>query len=234
MKIATRDLEVIAFVARFGQVTRKQIRETVFAANKSATPCDRVVSALVKDKMLAEVGRPVRGGRYGGQGPIIYQIGPAGWNAAKTEGSFWLSRSIKPHSLAIAEVYVDISSRLKVIRFEAEPDSHTRVNYVPLNPDMYMELEINGQRARVWLEIDLGSERPKQLKEKMERYCHAWNGAGKTWTPFPWVWFVVPDLRRQREIESLIRLQPIDAQPMFHASTFESLVSDLVAEPLRT
>jgi len=227
MKIKPRDLEVIAFVARFGQVTRKQIRAVVFASNKSATPCDRAVSRLVKDRLLAEVERPTQGGRRGGQGPIVYQIGPAGWKVAQTEGSFWLARSVKFHSLAIADVYVDISTHLNVVRFETEPDSHEKINYVAIQPDLYVELDLGRHVLRAWLEIDLGSERPKQLKDKLARYNHAWSGAPDRWNPWPLVVWVVPDAKRRAELESLIKLEPAESQGMYRVCLFEDVVRTL-------
>lgn len=227
MKIKSRDLEVIAFVARFGQATRAQIRSVVFKDNKSSTPCDRVVTRLVRDRLLAEVERPRQGGRRGGQGPIVYQIGPAGWKVAETEGSFWLSRSVKFHSLAIADVYVDINDHLKVIRFECEPDSHEKINYVAIQADLYVELDLGRHVLRAWLEVDLGSERPRQLREKMSRYHHAWSGAPDKWNPFPLVVWVVPDLRRKKELLSLIALEPAESRPMYRVCLFENLVEEL-------
>jgi hypothetical protein len=226
--IPTRDLDVIAFVARFGQVTRKQIRAAVFTENKSDTPCDRTVKRLVDKRLLAIVEQATPGGRRGGRGQDVLQIGPTGWKVAATEGSFWLSRSVKLHSLAITDVYVDISSRLNVIRFECEPDSHEKINYVPIQPDLYVELDLGQHVLRTWLEVDLGSERPKQLKDKMSRYYHAWSGAPDKWRPWPLVVWVVPDEKRRAEIESLIRLEPAESQAMYRVTLFENVVPTLL------
>lgn len=187
------------------------------------------MSRLVAQKLLARVEIRTVGGANGGSGQYVYQVGPAGWKLAETEGSFWLGRSVKYHSLAIADVYCDINARLNIVRYETEPDTHVKINYVPLLPDMYVEIELGNLTRRAWLEIDLGTERPKQLKDKMSRYHHAWNGAGEKWNPWPYVVWCVPDMKRRAELESLIKLEPVDSQAMYRVAVFEHVVPTLTS-----
>lgn len=229
MRLNTRDHQIIAFVARFGQVTKHHVRAAVFDANASSTPCDRAMKRLVDQKLLARVEIRTVGGANGGSGQHVYQVGSAGWRLAETEGSFWLSRSVKYHSLAIADVYVDVSKNLKLVRWESEPDTHVKINYVPLLPDLYLELDLGHLTRRCWVEVDLGTERPKQLREKMDRYHHAWSGASEKWNPWPLVVWVVPDEKRKRELLSLIALEPKESQPMYRVATFENVVEVLAA-----
>lgn len=232
MKLSIRDQQIIAFVARFGQVTKQHVRHALFDT-KSATPCDRAIKRLTDQKLLARVEIRTVGGANGGSGQYVYQVGPAGWKLANTEGSFWLSRSVKYHSLAIADVYCDIKQHLIVITFDTEPDSHQKINYVPLMPDLYVELDLGGITRRAWLEVDLGTERPKQLREKMSRYHHAWSGAGEQWNPWPLVVWCVPDLKRARELFALIGLQPKESQPMYRVALFGEVVQVLSERRMR-
>lgn len=227
MRVSTRDLQIISFVARFGQVTADHVREFIFKDNASKTPCDRAMTRLVSQKLLVRIEKRTVGGAKGGSGQYVYQIGPAGWKLAQTEGSYWQARSVNYHSLAIAEVFVAIQSALDVIRYETEPDSHVKVNYIPLLPDLYVELKIGTKERRAWLEIDLATERPKQLKDKLRRYHEAWNGAGEQWDPWPWVVWVVPDEKRKAELESLIAQTPKESRPMFKTALFDDVVEVL-------
>lgn len=230
MHVSRRDLDVISFVARFGQVTRLQLRTTVFRTCRSGTPVDRALKRLVDQRLLARIEIRTVGGSHGGSGQFVYQIGPAGWKLAATEGSFWLAKSVKYHSLAIADVYVDISTNLNIIRYECEPDSHEKINYVAIQPDLYVELDFGKHALRAWLEVDLGSERPKQLKDKLDRYYHAWGGAPDKWNPWPLVCWIVPDTKRRAELESIIKLQPADSQAMYRVCLFEDVVETLRAQ----
>lgn len=227
MRMSNRELQIISFVARFGQVTKQHVRDVIFASNASATPCDRAMSRLVAQKLLARIEIRTVGGANGGSGQFVYQVGPAGWKLAETEGSYWLAKSVKYHSLAIADVFVDINRHVNVVRFETEPDTHQKINYVALQPDLYVELETDQFKRRVWLEVDLGSERPRQLKDKLDRYCMAWNGAGEKWNPWPYVCWVVPDIKRRAELESLIKLEPAESQGMYRVCLFENVVQTL-------
>lgn len=224
MKISPRDLRVISFVGRFGQVLEEQVRRVEFMDNASATPCNRTMNRLVKQKLLARIQIPAIGNVNGGRRPFVYQVGPAGWKLAATEGTYWQARSVNYHSLAIADVYVSIFEKLNIVRFETEPDSHVKINYVPLLPDLYVELKLGDKVRRVWLEIDLGTERPKQLKDKLAKYHHAWDGAGENWNPWPLVCFVVPDLKRKLELESLIAQTHQESRPMFRTALFDDVV----------
>lgn len=224
MKVSTRDLRVISFVARFGQVLEDDVRRVLFASNASATPCNRTLRRLVEGKFLARIEVPGIRNPNGGRRPFVYQVGPAGWKLAKTEGTYWQARSVNQHSLAIASVYVSLFEKLDIITYETEPDSHVKINYVPLLPDLYVKLNLGDKVRQVWLEIDLGTERPKQLKEKLAKYHHAWDGAGENWNPWPLVCFVVPDERRKTELASLIAQTPKESQPMFRLALFDDVV----------
>lgn len=230
MRLRPRQVAILKFVAEFRQVTRKQIRSGVFTTS-SATPCDREVSRLLDRRLIERINIPTTPGALGGRQPDVYQIGPAGWKAAAMDGAYYLSRSIKYHSLAICDTYLRVyhsqSDELRIIRYETEPDSHVKINYAALEPDLYMEFMTARGVLRVWFEIDLGTERPRQLKDKMARYHHALQGASEKWNPWPFVIWVVPDEKRRAELESLIKLEPADSRGMYRVCLFEDVVKTL-------
>jgi hypothetical protein len=229
VSISPRDRLILSFVGRFGQVTTKHIDARFFAGHKSRTSVKETVRRLTRNKLLARIEIRTVGGANGGSGQYVYQIGPAGWKAANMPGTYYAARSVKYHSLAIADVFIEIDARLNVTTFDTEPDSHERVNYVLLEPDLFVVLDLEHVQRRAWLEIDLGTERPKQLREKMGRYYHAWSGAPDRWRPWPFVVWVVPDEKRRAELESLIKLEPAESQGMYRVTLFEDVVETLIA-----
>lgn len=231
MRLSPRDYETIVFVATFGQVTRKQIRRYIFKANKSSTPCDRQVTKLVKHGLLATVELPTVGGARGGSGQHVYQVGQAGWKLSDTRKAYWMATRVNYHSLAIAETFVDIDEHLKMMRFDAEPDSHEKIAWTNLEPDLYVELDMRDQGIlRAWLEVDRATERSKQLKDKMSRYYHAWGEAPEKWRPWPLVVWVVPTAKRRAELESLIKLEPADSRAMYRVCTHDDVVETLLTQ----
>jgi hypothetical protein len=227
MQITSRDLQIIAFVSRFGQVTLKHIEAHFFAGHRSNTSVKVVLRRLVSQKLLVRVERRTVGGARGGSGQYVYQLGYAGWRMSDTKDAYSQARTVNYHSLAIAEVFTSIhraeSDAVQIVRYEVDEESSIKINYIPINPDMYLELRLGAVERRVWVEVDLGTERPKQLKDKLIRYHDAWLNAPDKWNPFPMVVWVLPDEKRKAELESLIAQQPKESQPMYRTATFEDV-----------
>lgn len=231
MQLSTRDRDVVVFVNRFGQVTLDIVRRYLFATNSSKTPCYRVMNRLVSQKLLARVEIPAVGSPNGGRGPFIYQLGSAGFNMAQTEGTYWQARSINYHSLAIADCFVSLSESLDIVRYEADEEASKRIAYVSLEPDLYVLYRLDNREAHAWLEVDLGTERPKQLKGKLKRYHDALEGASDSWRSFwPTVVWVVPDMKRRAELESLIKLEPVESRGMYRVCLFSDVAKTLLTQ----
>lgn len=125
--------------------------------------------------------------------------------------------------LGISQAYVAIKAlehdgRFEVVRYRTEPKNWTTIGQAELRPDLYVELfdTVNQQRYVWWLEVDRGFEQPKQLKEKMVGYYHAWQHSSETdMETFPVVVFLVPDQDRLDEIAKLVRQGAEEAQALF-------------------
>lgn len=179
MKLLERDYRILRLVARFGQLTTAQVRMLVFRENLSDTPCETALRRLVRADLLELVEQPHPGGRRGGRAVNVFQLGKEGWKVF-FDGRRRFSRVINAHSLAIADAYVALRTAehdgwLSVISYATEPDSHLVVAGADLRPDLYVEVGLveRGERLALWLEIDLGTERQKQIIEKIERYVYA-------------------------------------------------------------
>jgi hypothetical protein len=214
-----RDRAVVELVARFRQLSARHVQEALFAGLASKTPGDRTLKRLCERGYLVRLARPV-GGDGGGSNQHVYQLGRVGWRMLGMPGSYWVARSVNRHSLAIADCFVSLTAverggQLTVLRFDTEPDCHRAVGTVRLTPDSYFEVGLWEHRLKfmVFLEVDLGSEHPRVIREKCTRYWQAY----QQWPneSFPYVVYVVPDTQRRQELERVVAAVPDAAQALF-------------------
>lgn len=132
-------------------------------------------------------------------------------------------RSVHYHTLAIADAFIGLKrlereGTIEVIGVATEPDTWRVIAGADLRPDLYVELGIPSKRMSIslWIEIDMGTERQKQLKEKLARYWHAYQHAtAEDMAVYPRVLFLVPDDERLKEINWLINSGPEEARELF-------------------
>ncbi|WOI90200.1 replication-relaxation family protein [Rhodococcus qingshengii] len=218
-------------VSRFGQLSSAHLRALEFHENSSSTPCDRVLLRMHKQKLLRRITTRRVGGWQSGSGHYVYQLGAEGWRYMRREGKPWAYRSIDAHMLAIADCYVaaveaERAGDVRILDVLTEPETWLDVAGADLRPDMRLDIGVVAKRAnlRLWLEIDQGTERRKQLTDKIARYRHAY----RHWTDehegevFPLVLFVAIDNERARELRTLIKQLPDNARGIFDVVTAES------------
>lgn len=225
--IAHRDRKIVTFVSQFDQVTAAHIRRVIFRAHPGRTNCQRALKRLLKQKILARIEVRTVGGAHGGSGQYVYQLGYAGYKMADMEVGH-IARSVKYHSLAIADVYADLyaaqDDHFKIITHENEPDTHRKINGIAVLPDLTILRRLGNKQRPVWFEIDLDTERPKQLRDKLSRYHRAWAAADEGYDPWPLIVWAVPDTKRKLELEALISQQPKESQIMYRVALFGDVV----------
>jgi hypothetical protein len=230
MLVSARDVEIIHLIARFNMLSSGHVNELLFQANTTNVPCNRVLGRLAKNKYLATIEKRMVGGTGGGSGQVCYQLGSKGWALVRREGRYWPFRSVNYHSLAIADAYVKLvraerEGDIEIAGLSTEPDSWLTIAGADLRPDLLIEVAIPAKEMNVtlWLEVDQGTERQKQLKEKLARYWHAYQHATEAdMKVFPVILFLVPDDERVKEINWLINSGPDEAKPLFRVQTQES------------
>lgn len=229
-----RDRQIVQSVARFGQLATAHIASLHFAEAKSHTNMKLALQRLVNQKHLARIERRLVGGSGAGSGQYVYQLGSAGWRASGREGRYWPYRAVNYHTLAIADVYSELLSlqregRIEIQGFTTEPESWTHIAGVDLRPDLFIEVEQkwNTQRLALWIEVDMGTERQKQIKEKLASYWHAYENAPESMSVFPRVLFLAPDDHRAKELRYIVEQGNEDAQALFFISTMASFTGVL-------
>lgn len=212
-----RDLQIVQLAAKFEAVTSAQIGGVLFAANASDTPLKRALRRLLAQKYLARYRWRYLSSNRAGSGSIVYQLGLNGWRFIGYEGAYKRLESFDRHKLAIADLYVALTGLerlglIEVLETETEPNNWRRVGHIELRPDMFGRIRsrVDGSVSRWFLEVDLGSEHERQIKDKASRYRRAWESADVNsldWNPFPRVLFIAQtpdgfdaDIKRKEQL----------------------------------
>lgn len=227
MLILDRDRQLVLSVARFQQLTAGHLRSIHFPDHLSNTPLDRTLKRLVERRFLARIERRMIGGNGAGSGHYVYQLGSAGWALVGREGRYSPYRAVNHHTLAIADAYVELleyerKGSIEILGFHTEPDSWVRIEQVELRPDLFIEIykPFHDITMQLWLEIDMGTERPKQIRQKLADYWHAYSHSSADVMPRATaVLFLSPDEDRAKTLRWIIEQGKEDAQKLFGAFT---------------
>lgn len=234
MRLLERDYHLLSLVARFGQLTTPQIRTLVFPHQKSRTPCDHALHRLTKSGLLELVAQRHPGGSRGGSSVNVLQLGPQGWPLF-FQGRRRASRIIKAHSLAIADVYIALveaerEKRIKILNYATEPDSHLELGGAYLKPDLYVDVAVHradgtAVRRPRWIEVDMGTERQKQVLEQIAAYVAAYEARQEyPLDTFPKVVLLAVNDDRRQEINYWLR-RTKDLPDIFTVGTLDDVLS---------
>jgi hypothetical protein len=229
MELSVRDQQVIRLVAHFQQLSTSHIAVVIFG-ERSATPVDRSLHRLVEQKYLVRIGRRSSNPLKGGAGAHVYQLGPRGWWWTKKPGRFF-KRAVSEHTLKMADVYAELvlAERAGVIKLIHESEWHVLLEYPvaeEIRADIYTELGVYATKRRIhaYLEIDLGTERPRRIEEKLRGYAKEYGSReGGVW---PYVLFIVPDGWRESEINRVIKRNA--HAHLFSVCTFPKVIHSLM------
>lgn len=195
----TTDYTCLWWVSRFKQLRTDQLATLAFPTAKSRTSWDRVLKKLVKNNQLERL-------ETGVTNTNVYQLGVTGWPVFH-DGRRKVRTTVDDHALAIADVYIAVlqasrNGAFKIIEEHTEPDTKQVIANTEVRPDLYLVLEDDPELKplHLWVEVDLGGERQRQLTEKIERYIWAHNGTPE----IPQIVFLCPNEQRVREIYGII------------------------------
>jgi Replication-relaxation len=222
-----RDRAIAHTVARFHQVTAKQLERLYFTKGyvwqgrqrvevesvptTRAARCRRALARLTRWGLVRRLDRPI-GGAPAGSGGYVY-VPPQS-----------RSRSPDDHTLDIAELYVRLVEAadrrsIELLDFRAEPECHFLVGKLRIEPDAYVRLQAQDGRTYQWFaEVDRTTEWNTELARKMRRYWQAYDGwSGST---FPRVLFVMQEEYRAQSVTRLVERLASEARPLFKVVTF--------------
>ncbi|MGC5342224.1 replication-relaxation family protein [Streptomyces sp. AM 4-1-1] len=224
MELTTRDLTILSLVHTFTQLSSTHLKELVFFDRSHSVP-DVVLGRLTRLRYLSRVGRRATG-LQGGSGAYTYQLGRYGRTLLGVEGR--LSPNVNNHALMIADTYLELrraekAGVLNLTRWEIE---------LPVPPsvraDLFVAVDFPQQQrsGAYFLEIDLSTEAPIRIREKIQGYWRAAESSEAN--DFPFVVFVVRHEARKAEIGRIIRGLPAEQQEMVRVFLFAELIPQLI------
>lgn len=223
--LSDRDLDVLRLVARFKQVTSRQVSLLLFEGT-SYTPANRTLRRLTDANYLQRIERRVPGGSRGGSGQYVYSLGRRGFYSFFT-GRYQPARTVNYHALGIVDCFVVLRDMERdgifVMRgMSAEPDCWQEVGGVHLKPDLLVDVEYSdGHRMMVFIEMDMATENQRQVRGRLDDYRIAWDENDR-FEQFPVVVWVGVDDERAIELSWLIE-QGRYPEGMFLVATRETL-----------
>ncbi|MFJ7193117.1 replication-relaxation family protein [Streptomyces bacillaris] len=220
MELSERDLAVLKLVRTFSQVASTHLTELLFEDRSHSVP-DKVLGRLVRLGYLSRVGRRATGSK-GGAGAYVYQLGRAGRLLLEVDGR--LSPNVNNHALMMADTYLELR-RAEKAGFLTVMDWEVERRVPPsVRADLYVSLDFpsQGRSSSFFLEIDLSTEQPARIREKVAGYWRAVEMSTADY--FPYVVFVVLQPVRRRELERIVGGLPEEQQEMVRVATLDTLL----------
>ena len=249
-RLSARDHAVLQTIRKYRFLTSSQVGRLFFADCSTKTSRSRNQNLLLQ--RLGDYGliRPLKrrmGGLGGGSTLQVWYLTEAGQRllTLNDPDNIKRKRITEPqplflqHTLAIAECAVQLtvicrySADLNLIALDTEPTCWRRFadngKAVYLKPDMFGITTYQKYEDRWFIEMDLGSESPRQVVEKCNAYLrYYYTGIEQKETGmFPMVVWIVKDAVRKERLKEYIRGN-IKGQPrMFLVITPDELEKTL-------
>lgn len=237
-KLSERDKSILLLAQKFRYLTTSQIQRLYFRSSSSHSAAlraaDRALMKLRDYHLIVSLKRRI-GGIRAGSGSYVWSLSPSGvrllglmnssGNTTKRQRSFEPSPRFLEHTLAVAEIYVQLNllqnqhKDLKIQKVEVEPDcwrTYVGINGTAayLKPDLYL-VTVSGEYEDHWfIEIDLDTESPSRVIRKCRQYYRYYLSGKEQQTAgvFPWVVWIVPSESRIRSLQQCLTEEPFIKQ----------------------
>jgi hypothetical protein len=213
MVLPQTERTLIQLLDYFDQLTTSQLRRLVFFDSRSRTTCDRVLKRMLTDGYVAQIERHrPQGGKRGGSGEYVWRLGKEGWRLCGYEKRWPTEKRVDYHSLTVGSIYVKLREderlgKYKLTGFTPEPESWKTIQGIELKADLLIELERPGAATMTaYIEMDMGTQRPARITEKLDRYQRAYAVAtDEDLAELPRVVFVAHSPERRDELDWIIK-----------------------------
>lgn len=213
--LTERDLALASQVAELRLLSGRQIEALYFPPGLHATPeaaarhCRRVLSRLVRERVLVRLARRV-GGVRAGSASFVYALGPVGQRLCDEQRSrprrYEPSAAFVDHQLAVSQLVVDLTSaeqrgRLEILTVEGEPACWRTLPALGrsvLRPDLFIAIGAADLEYRWFVEVDRGTHHRPALLRKAQLYESYYRSGIEqaSGEVFPRVAWITPDATR--------------------------------------
>jgi hypothetical protein len=224
MELTPRDLEVLGLVGRFTQLASSHLAELIFADRSHSVP-DKVLGRLVRERFLSCVGRRASSDK-GGAGAFVYQLGRFGRSILELDGR--PSATVNNHALMVADTYMELRRAERAGVLVLKDWAVEKLVPPVVRADLFAALNFpqQGRSGSYFLEIDMGTEAPKRIREKVAGYWRAVETSTADY--FPYVVFVVRHEARKNELARVFRGLPEEQQEMVRVCLLAELIPRLL------
>lgn len=237
-----RDLAVLASLEKLRLLTTSHVTRLHFIDGPDASNIRRAQYTLKRLHQLKLVTRLSRviGGKRAGSAGVVYGLSGLGLRvlftpekANQPRRRIWDAKPyFQDHMLAVADLYVGVKERerqgIDLLSFDGEPACWRHFTgpggeLVVVKPDAYVQVGLGALVSSWFIEVDLGTETLPTIQRKSERYIAYWNsGTEQQRTKreleagvFPFVLWLVPDVKRRDKFEDVTRHLTPDARDLF-------------------
>jgi len=246
--LSDRDWQVVRLVSAHRYLTTRQVEGFCFSGHASeltaARVCRRVLKRLKEQRIVEPLERRI-GGVRAGSASFVWQLGPVGHRLVSSgtrKRSFEPSALFLGHSRTVAEAHLalvraDRGQSLTLDHAETEPGcwrpySGLGGSREVLKPDLYIvtvDPSDPDYELRWFVEIDCGTENPKRLLDKCQRYLdYAATGIEQQSGGFPLVVWVMSDETAVGRLRAAIDAHLGPNREVFRVTRQDSL-ADLMA-----
>lgn len=232
--LSARDIAILDVVRKLSRCSSNTIFELCFTSTRPTMYA--VLDRLVEHRYLRRGER--RYSKTGGSAEHVYALDVEGWHFFYPDTTFRESLVLHQHvlhTLDKGDVYLEFirmerTGLITIHDLLTEPECHGMFGRVLVKPDLQAKVQRCSDKSIVnmFIEVDEGSERKRQVLQQMDTYWKAYVSAhsAKAAHVFPRpVVFGVPDTRpgRVRQLQSWIDELPEDRQKLFRAMSFSDL-----------
>ncbi|WP_460827941.1 replication-relaxation family protein [Nostocoides australiense] len=242
--LSDRDWQIVRLVSSHRYLTTRQVEGFCFSGHASdltaARVCRRVLKRLKEQRVIEPLERRI-GGVRAGSASFVWQLGPVAHrllNASTRKRSFEPSALFLGHSLAVADadlalVRADRAGALTLDHAETEPDcwrpySGLGGSREVLKPDLYVvtvDPDDPDYELRWFIEVDCGTENPKRLLMKCQRYLdYAGTGFEQQSGGFPLVVWAMRDETAVGRLQAAIDAHLGPSRDIFRVTSLDGLV----------
>jgi hypothetical protein len=249
-QLTPTDRAAVALVARARLCSGAQLERLFWHQGSPASrarQARRTLARLATWRLLDRLPRVIGGRRAGSRG-FIYTLGPSGTRLLAQQEGRRVGRLNAPgdryinHTLAVSELYAELVSveragHAELLAFDFEPRCWTQFPgawgvTLTLKPDAHTKLGIGDYEYTWMVEIDMATESLPTIERKARRHLdyHRSGTAQRTKGVAPRVLWVVPDRKRETDIEAVLRRLPDEAHKLFAATTASEAIGFLTSE----
>lgn len=249
VRLSPRDKAILERLVEHRYLTSRHIEQLCFTNHRSlataSRSCRRVLARLHEQQFITRTSIRTVGGWAAGSTGYTYCLSKRSHTLLAYSPRYSVTRSplFLEHVLAIADVRLALEQaarqyQLQLVDVQTEPSNWLQYASfgVPeiLKPDLFVVTAASSRSAYEdswFIEVDRATASGPVVLQKCRQYiAYRVSNAGRARPDgFPLVVWLVPDTRRQQELQKLLKKLPVSQQPLFKVILQQHFATHLAA-----